>query len=144
MKLSTLTALFLLGTMFMGCSPKAQTADTAKSGQTSVQANVIVLTSPADFKKQVEGKKVQLVDIRTPQEYNQGHMEGALNYNYYKPSFMQQMSSLDKSKPVYIYCRSGNRTDSAAKKLKRAGFTKVYDLNGGVNNWMRSGFKLMR
>jgi rhodanese-related sulfurtransferase len=144
MKSITLTTLILLNVLFIGCSPKAQTSEATKTSSSTVQANPIVLTNPADFKKQIEAGEVQLVDIRTPREFNQGHMKGALNYDYYKPEFMQQMNTLDKSKPVYIYCRSGNRTGNASKKLKRAGFTKIYDLKGGINYWLSKGYKLIR
>jgi len=138
---------FIISILFLFLSQnfvKAQIRDSLFNDAFRQISEMLDDRRPADFKKQVEGRKVQLVDIRTPQEYNQGHMEGALNYNFYKPSFMQQMNSLDKSKPVYIYCRSGNRTGSASKKLKRAGFTKVYDLKGGINNWLRTGFTLIR
>ena len=63
-----------------------------------------------------------IIDIRTPQEFSQGHIEGAININYFDSSFLNQIGQYDKSKPVFLYCRSGNRTSSAAAKIAKLGF----------------------
>ncbi len=138
------TSILLLAFLFMSCSQNAQTTQTQSNQSKKIDNQVITVLQPVDFERQTTSKKVQLVDIRTLGEFNQGHLKDALNYDFYKPTFMQQMNTLDKSQPVYIYCRSGHRSGIAAKKLERAGFKKVYDLRGGVNYWMRNGLKLTR
>lgn len=83
-----------------------------------------------------------LVDIRTPQEFNQGHIEGAVNINYFDPGFLAEMEKFDKTKPLFLYCRSGNRTTSAAAKLSKLGFENIYDLQGGISNWARNNYQI--
>ncbi len=87
---------------------------------------------------------VQLIDVRTPQEYGNGYIKNAKNINFFDDDFMQMMGELDKNQPVYIYCKSGVRSGKAASKLKAAGFTKVYDLDGGIVNWESTGKDLTK
>ncbi len=146
MRLFTTILIFIASFFIFSCTPKAQTktATSATISTKKVIANPIEVLSAVDFKQRIEADDVQLVDIKTQGEFIQGHIEGALNFDYYKRTFISQMSTLDKTKPVYIYCRSGNRTGSASKKLKKAGFTKIYDLKGGTNHWTRAGFTLIK
>ncbi|PQB04858.1 rhodanese-like domain-containing protein [Aureitalea marina] len=78
---------------------------------------------------------LQLVDVRTPEEYSVSHLKNAQNICVTDDDFQDQVGVLDKSKPVYVYCRSGKRSARAAKILKEMGFTKVYDLQGGIQEW---------
>lgn len=77
----------------------------------------------------------QLLDVRTPEEFRSGHIDGAVNANWNGPEFESTAKSLDKTKPVFVYCLSGGRSARAAKKLSDMGFTKVYDLQGGFLKW---------
>ncbi len=88
------------------------------------------------FKAAIRQKKVQLVDVRTPREYKGGHIGKAINIDLFQGgSFKQAIEKLDKSKPVYLYCRSGSRSKKAAQKILDMGFEKVYDLKGGYMRW---------
>ena len=88
------------------------------------------------FKEAIRQKKVQLVDVRTPREYKGGHISKAINIDLFQGgSFKQAFEKLDKSKPVYLYCRSGSRSKKAAQKVLDMGFEKVYDLKGGYMRW---------
>src|SRR5690606_6052387 len=79
---------------------------------------------------------VQLLDVRTPEEYQQGHLENAMLANWKdKEEFMRRISAMDKSKPVYIYCLSGGRSAAAKKALEAEGFAKVVELKGGITAW---------
>ncbi len=100
----------------------------------------IIKTNTQDFKAKIDGKNVQLIDVRTPNEYKNSHISNAKNINIFDNDFILQTSILDKSKPVYVYCRSGGRSMKAANKLKDAGF-KVYNLNGGIKGWQKAGNK---
>lgn len=92
--------------------------------------------SATDFSKKIEELQNEtIIDVRTPGEYNEGHIENALNINWNDPSFSQETSKLDKTKPVMVYCLSGGRSSSAANKLRNDGFTNVYELNGGMMQW---------
>ena len=88
------------------------------------------------YKSHIENNSVQLFDVRTPEEYNLGHINGAVNIDFKNEEiFYRSFEKLDKSKPVYLYCRSGNRSKKSADILIELGFSKVYDLNGGFIEW---------
>ena len=88
------------------------------------------------YKSHIENTSVQLFDVRTPEEYNLGHINGAVNIDFKNEEiFYRSFEKLDKSKPVYLYCRSGNRSKKSADILIELGFSKVYDLNGGFIEW---------
>jgi rhodanese-related sulfurtransferase len=89
-----------------------------------------------DYEKKISTEKnIQLIDVRTPEEYQQGHIKNAKNINVYDANFEKEIQKLDKSKPVYIYCRSGNRSRSAAQVLSNNGFKTIFDLQGGITAW---------
>ena len=75
------------------------------------------------------------LDVRTPEEFNEGHIEGAVLINFFDADFKQQVATLDKDKPVYIYCRSGNRSQQAGMILTEMGFQEVYDIEAGYIGW---------
>jgi rhodanese-related sulfurtransferase len=89
-------------------------------------------------------KTVQLVDVRTPDEFAGGHIQGAINYDYYAADFAQKIAKLDKKRPVMVYCAVGGRSGSAAGQLKNLGFTKVYDLDGGMGAWQKANKKVSK
>lgn len=122
---------------FMACGEK----ESSNKGNNGVEA-VISKVSPQDFSKM--NKDAQLVDVRQPREFASGHIENALNMNLYAGSFETQIMTLDKNKEVYLYCLTGKRSASAAKKLKKMGFVKVYDLEGGIVSWNRQQYPIVR
>ena len=73
-----------------------------------------------------------LIDIRTPAEYTQEHLPGAINLDYYSPTFSAQLDQLDKSKTYIIYCRSGSRSKGALQLMDELGFTRVFELSEGI------------
>lgn len=101
--------------------------------------------SVADYEKKLnETSNEIIVDVRTPEEYQSGHLVNATLINYYDSDFKEQISKLDKSKPVYVYCKAGVRSASAAKILKESGFKEVYDLQGGFDAWSGAGKPVAR
>ncbi|HFB99858.1 MAG TPA: rhodanese-like domain-containing protein [Phaeodactylibacter sp.] len=91
--------------------------------------------SVADFEKMINGNEGILVDVRTPEEYAEGHLKGAVNINFKKRTFPDYINAIDKNKPTLIYCRSGNRSGKAALIMQALGFKKVYDLGKGFKGW---------
>lgn len=77
----------------------------------------------------------QLIDVRTPEEYQGGHLRNATNMNIRQDDFEAQLGKLDKTKPVFVYCKSGGRSSLAAGKMKELGFTEVYNMDGGMMKW---------
>jgi rhodanese-related sulfurtransferase len=89
------------------------------------------------FEKAIHEKGVQVLDVRTPGEYQSGHLPNVFLANWNnKPEFTERVASLDKSKPVYVYCLSGVRSASAVAWLNKNGFT-AYNLAGGINAWKK-------
>lgn len=93
------------------------------------------------YEQAVVRKHVQLVDVRTAEEYEEGHIRSAKNINYFADDFLEQFSSFDKEEPLYLYCRSGNRSAKASKQLYEAGFKNIIDLKGGYKAWKAAGKK---
>ncbi|RPG28136.1 MAG: rhodanese-like domain-containing protein [Muricauda sp. TMED12] len=105
----------------------------------SQESATITKVDNATIKQDVIGKNVQLVDVRTPEEYNSGHIDDAVNFDLSRQkSFLEQINTLDKDKPVYLYCAVGSRSAYAAKILEREGFTKIFDYSGGYMDWVRN------
>ncbi len=80
-----------------------------------------------------------LLDVRTDNEFAQGHLRGAQQIDFYKNDFSNALEKLDKDQPVFIYCRSGNRSGKAAQQMKAMGFSEVYNLEGGISAWSKRG-----
>lgn len=87
-------------------------------------------------------EEVQLIDVRTPEEFNDGHIKNAQNINFYSDTFEEDIFKLDKSKPVILYCKSGRRSAACSEKLVEAGFVKIYDLKGGITQWKHQDFQI--
>lgn len=88
----------------------------------------------AQFSATIDNPATQLVDVRTPEEFAQGHIPGAVNIDIQSPEFDKQVAQLDKTRPVAVYCRSGARSGKAAARLAAEGF-ELYNLNGGILGW---------
>ena len=102
------------------------------------QVEGVQVVDIATYEKQLNQPEVQLIDVRTPEEFSQGHLENAKNINIMAEDFDAQVASLDKSKPVMVYCKSGGRSARAADVLKEKRFKQVYDLDGGIMGWKAS------
>jgi rhodanese-related sulfurtransferase len=102
----------------------------------------IELVSPADAAQVIEDDPAGLVvlDIRTPEEFNEARLADAVNVDFYDADFADQLDALDKNDPYVMYCRSGNRSSEAIKTMKDLGFVEVYEIDGGIANWYDSGF----
>lgn len=99
----------------------------------------IKMVSPEEMQSLLELDDIQLVDVRTAEEYEQGYIEKSQNIDITSPTFDEDIVKLDKSKPIVVYCRSGKRSAKCSEKLKDAGFVKIYDLEGGFEKWKFKG-----
>lgn len=82
-----------------------------------------------------ENPEVLLLDVRTPEEFEQSHLPGARNIDFLSDDFLQVVGDLPKDQPVYLYCRSGNRSAKAASLINNMGFPNTYDMEGGYLEW---------
>lgn len=121
-----LLSLFLVAQLFTSCK------------QTSANETVNIV-SPEEMKTLLELEDIQLIDVRTPEEFSQGYIANAQNIDYFSKTFDADIAKLDKNKPVIVYCKSGNRSAKCIKKMKEAGFVKIYELNGGISKWQHEG-----
>jgi thioredoxin 1 len=100
------------------------------------QSNQLLPTS--EFEKRLSATKVKtLLDVRTADEYKEGHLPNSTQIDFYANDFKQQLSKLSKDKPVFVYCAGGKRSGSASKILAELGFKQIYDLEGGFNGWKK-------
>lgn len=107
------------------------------SRDTDTHSGNLTVLSAEEFKSQIAKQKpLRLIDVRTRMEFQSGHIKGAKNIDIMNAAaFEQAVSSMDKEAPVYLYCRSGQRSRNAGKKLQKLGFTEIYDLRGGYMAW---------
>ena len=92
-------------------------------------------TKPITEISQNDIKNGILVDVRTPEEFNAGHLDDAVNINWFDTDFNEQFETIDKDKVVYMYCRTGNRSAKAQEKLQSMGYKHVVNLEGGYEAW---------
>ncbi|HET8885184.1 MAG TPA: rhodanese-like domain-containing protein [Salinimicrobium sp.] len=86
--------------------------------------------------KTSEDKDAIIIDVRTPEEVEDGFIPGAINVDIYDaPGFMNKINSLDKEKNYYIYCKSGGRSSQACAIMEQIGFDNTYNLSGGFSQW---------
>ena len=110
------------------------------AGAACAQAQQETVLAVADFEKEVTSNKEKVIlDVRTPSEFNSGHLAQAKLMNVNDKNFTQQISTLPKDKPVYVYCAAGVRSNKAAKILRQQGFTHVFELSGGIQAWQAAG-----
>ena len=99
--------------------------------------DVTPLEAEALINENIDNELFIILDVRTPSEYNAGHIDGATNVNYNASDFVEQLNKLDKTDVYLLYCASGNRSSKALNKMKELGFTKIYHLKKGYNSWKR-------
>jgi len=106
--------------------------------------NTVELITVEEMDSLLQIGKVQLIDVRTPEEFTEGYIQGAINIDYRNENFKQLIEKVDKTKPVAVYCGRGGRSGSCATYMKNAGFTKIYDLDGGITRWKYKGKKTIK
>ena len=95
-----------------------------------------------EFKKMLEAERGVIIDVRTKQEYDNGHLKLTdAQYDFLNGDFQNQIDSFDKSKTYYLYCRSGNRSGQAARIMQKEGFENVYNI-GGFEGLANAGFDI--
>lgn len=87
---------------------------------------------------------VVILDIRTPAEYQEGHIPGAINIDFYNRNFESKLKELDKNEQYFVYCRTGNRSSTALKMMHKLGFTKVWHMYKGIVDWAGVGLPIRR
>ena len=114
-----------------------QSDQTTQSDATAADAQGIRLVSAAQGAAIAEDPPEDLVilDVRTPEEFAEGHLEGAVLVDFYEDDFADQLADLDPSVPYLLYCNSGNRSGQTTVMMNDLGFTDVADIDGGIQAW---------
>jgi rhodanese-related sulfurtransferase len=119
----------ILTLVIVSCNNAQKTND-------KVMTKTIEVVAPkAMYEILLKDPSAQLVDVRTKDEFAVSHLKDAQNICVTDNDFKQKVAFLDRSKPVYVYCKKGGRSAQASKILKQMGFTKIFDLQGGITNW---------
>lgn len=121
----------LLAPLFLtlGCS---QAEDAAKN------------VDPKAAQALIADQKATVLDIRTPEEFAEGHIPNAKNVDFFSKSFRETLEKLDKDAPIVMHCQSGGRSGQALPIFKELGFTKVFHMNGGFSAWSKAGLPVAK
>ncbi|WP_373538359.1 rhodanese-like domain-containing protein [Chamaesiphon sp.] len=92
------------------------------------------------IQQQSNKRSLVILDVRTPQEYANGHLDRAVNVDFYRPEFRQAIDRLERQKTYLIYCHSGVRSSRSIHLMRAMGFKQVYNLEGGIRRWQQAGF----
>lgn len=115
-----------------------------KSGGNSEEVNSpISKVSAEEFMTEIEEDDAIILDIRTPDEFNESKIAGAVNIDFYETDFRDKLEALDKGGNYKVYCNSGNRSADAMIIMEDLGFTNVTELLGGIQAWVGAGFDVV-
>jgi len=129
-----LIAVILFGFILPSCSAQQEQGVTALSASEAL--NLI--------EKHKGDSDFVILDIRTPGEYQSGHLKNATMIDYYSKSFVDEVGRLDKEKAYLVYCRSGNRSARSMDLFNKLQFQKIYHLSSGINSWISEGLPLVK
>jgi rhodanese-related sulfurtransferase len=90
-----------------------------------------------------DGKCLEILDLRTPQEYGTGHLKGSINLDFRSSSFIDQIAMLDRDNAYLLYCRTGIRSGRALLLMMSLGFRRLYNLTKGIEQWQREGYEVV-
>ncbi len=147
---TALVALALVGALGVAaCGDDASTPESAAAGSPSPAATAdtadtaergaVTLVGVARGLELVADPTIRVVDVRTPEEFSEGRIERAELIDFNAAGFRERIGELDRDDTYFIYCRSGNRSGQATAIMAELGFTKVYDLDGGITAWLDAG-----
>ncbi len=115
----------------------------ALSGCSSTSSPSVEHLNSAAFAEKIVETDVVILDVRTPGEFSEDHIKGAINIDVEGASFDSEIANLDKTKSYAVYCRSGRRSIIAVDKMANAGFDLLFNLENGINDWIANGLSLV-
>ncbi len=133
--MKSILVLLIVSISIVSCAQSKSSVNTPTDTEVKSLEEKTQRVSKEEFKAYMESTKVQLVDVRTPEEFSAGNINGAVNIDFYSEAFKSKLKTLDKSQPVLVYCKSGGRSSQALEVMKSMGFKTVLELDGGYSNW---------
>lgn len=146
MRINRLVPVVLLAlALVAGCGGGTEpTDDASPAAEETVAAGIRLVSASQGAAIQAEPPEdLVILDVRTPEEFAQGHLEGAVLVDFYDDDFAEQIGGLDPDVPYLMYCRSGNRSGQTATIMEQLGFTDVADVDGGILSWADAGLPLV-
>lgn len=137
-------------TLLTGCSSTETNTEpkTAAISATAIQTTIVTNVSAQEAYTLIQEKSddpnFKILDVRTPDEYTSGHVEGAVNIDYNSDDFKEKLATLDRSGEYLVYCRSGNRSSGAVKVMEELEFTMIYHMTGGIIEWSAEALPFAR
>ncbi len=119
-------------------------ADAGSGAESAAEMPGFGLVSPQQALDLSVSDGVTVIDVRTPEEFAEGHIDGATMIDFYTDTFNDEIAALDPNGTYLLYCRSGNRSGQAATLMQQLGFEQVYDMQGGVVEYGSQGLPLVR
>lgn len=141
--LVVLFALLAIGSSVTACADQV-TATTAAAPVRPGTPGAPQRVDVAEFAEVIIRPGVQIIDVRTPAEFADGHIVGAVNIPVNDPDFGRRVSELDWAEKYAVYCRSGNRSQTAVARMLAAGILDIVELKTGTNGWAAAGQPLAR
>lgn len=138
-------ATIALSLTLAGCSSESTTStvETPDSSLVVEQPSAPVRVDAAQFANIVATPGIQIIDVRTPEEFAEGHIEGAVNFNVQGPEFANQIAGLDPAGTYAVYCRSGNRSVAAVAQMSEIGINGIFELESGTIGWEEAGLPVV-
>ena len=143
MKIFQLITLVSITVFFSFSCESAKATEKAKVEATNQEVETAKDININEFKELINSDAI-ILDVRTPSEYEAGHLPNSININFFDDDFINQVMKLDKSKTLLIHCKSGGRSSKAMSKLKGKGFSTLYNMLGGYSAWQSAGFEVIK
>lgn len=138
MKIYTIAFALIVAGISVSCGSEAQTQEKEQE-----QKQITKDISAQEFSGKMNSfDNVQLLDVRRPEEWATGIIPGAARVNWFDEDFMEQVRKFDKDIPLLIYCASGGRSGKAMEKMSAAGYSEIYNLEGGIGSWESEGLEI--
>lgn len=126
-------SLFLIAVFLLSCTTTSERNNNVVENVSAKQAQTIM-----------EDTTIVVLDVRTAEEYNDGHIKNAVNIDFRSANFVSEMQKLDKNTTYVMHCKSGGRSSMALEKIKDLGFTKIYHMNGGMLEWAEHNLPIQK
>lgn len=139
--LLTLSVSLIIGVVLVG-------GCTGNETQTVTETQIIEVVTPQEAFNMIESNRNNpdfvIIDIRTPEEFAESYIEGAINIDYYSATFEDELDSIDKNKIYLIYCQWGDRSGAALATMEGLKFMEVYDIKSGIEAWLAEGLPVVK
>lgn len=148
-KMKLFTAVVVSSIVVVGCGgdnpdeAEAVESEQAETAEPTGEGIRLVSVSDAASIQDNPSEDLVILDVRTPEEFAEGHLDGAIMIDFYRDDFAEQLAELDPDVPYLLYCRSGNRSGQTTALMNSLGFTDVADVDGGIVGWLDAGLPLV-